>query len=72
VGNYSPHESIVTNIAEMEIVLREQKLIVGGDGLKVEEKKALQYRHIFLLGVVLVFTGAGFMALSKKSKKSKK
>jgi hypothetical protein len=61
VDNYSPHESIMTNIAGMEIVLKEQKLIVNGDGLKIEERKSIQYRHIFLLGVVLVFTGAGFI-----------
>ena len=72
VDNYSPHESVVTNIQEMEIVLKEQKLIITGDGLKVEEKKALPYRYIFLLGVVLVFTGVGFIAISKKGKKSKK
>ncbi len=66
VDNYSPHEGIVDNIAQMEIVMREQKLIVSGGGLKLQEKSAIQFKYIFTLGVVLILTGTGFIALSKK------
>lgn len=66
VDNYSPHEGIMTNVQKMEIVLKEQKLMVSGGGLKVQEKSAIQFKYIFGLSVVLVLVGAGFVALSKK------
>jgi hypothetical protein len=65
VDNYSSEESIVTNIMEMEVVLREGKIVISGGSFETTSKKAIPYKYIFGLGVVLVFTGAVYITLWK-------